>query len=55
MHCDHCEMIAINGVACHEQGCPRTPRQCRECGEMFEPDGHLQLCEGCREDMDEGW
>ena len=22
MHCDQCEMVSINGVACHEFGCP---------------------------------
>ena len=24
MHCDQCEMLAINGVACHETGCPNA-------------------------------
>ena len=46
MHCDQCEMLSINGVACHETGCPnsRDPRydaenetwiktrECFECG-----------------------
>jgi len=22
VHCDQCEMLSINGVACHEHGCP---------------------------------
>lgn len=22
MSCDHCEMLAIKGLACHETGCP---------------------------------
>jgi hypothetical protein len=45
MHCDQCEMLSINGVACHERGCPNTnsrfdsesgdwikQRECFECG-----------------------
>jgi len=23
MHCPHCQVLSINGVACHETGCPR--------------------------------
>lgn len=47
MHCDQCEMVSINGVPCHESGCPnRDARwnaaelcwvkqyECRECGGM---------------------
>ena len=22
LYCDQCEMLSINGVPCHEQGCP---------------------------------
>ena len=45
VHCDQCEMIAINGVACHETGCPNSgsrwdretqdwvlQRECRDFG-----------------------
>jgi hypothetical protein len=45
MHCDECEMLSINGVPCHETGCPNSgarwdaetgdwikQRTCRECG-----------------------
>ena len=24
--CDQCEAIGINGLLCHETGCPNTPR-----------------------------
>ena len=24
--CSQCQACAINGVACHEHGCPNTPR-----------------------------
>lgn len=45
MHCDQCEMLSINGVACHETGCPNMgarwdaddgvwvkQRVCLDCG-----------------------
>ena len=48
MHCDQCEMVSINGVACHETGCPNRYREynpetkswedtfeCGECGQTF--------------------
>lgn len=47
MHCDQCEMLSINGVACHETGCPNSHSrwnaaeqcwvkqyECVECGSM---------------------
>ena len=45
MRCDQCEMLSINGVLCHEHGCPNARKtwigergqwvlflECRECG-----------------------
>jgi translation initiation factor 2 beta subunit (eIF-2beta)/eIF-5 len=43
MRCDQCEALMINGVFCHETGCPNTHAkvvdgkwvkmyECRECG-----------------------
>lgn len=45
MRCDRCEMLSINGVACHEIGCPNSrsrwdredeqwvkQRECFHCG-----------------------
>jgi hypothetical protein len=45
LNCDQCEMLSINGVACHETGCPNSRKRfipetglwarvyvCRECG-----------------------
>ena len=26
MKCDQCEMLSINGVACHEIGCPNSKK-----------------------------
>lgn len=44
MNCDQCEASRINGVFCHEQGCPNARRKwvngqwirfhkCPECGQ----------------------
>ena len=41
-HCDSCEVLSINGVVCHERGCPDAwksrPRECKECGRSFIPE-----------------
>jgi len=42
--CNQCEMLTINGVACHETGCPNTPRECKWCGETFTPAGFRSQC-----------
>ena len=49
MNCDQCQMLSINGAACHETGCPNARKEwndviqewvkvheCRECGCTFE-------------------
>lgn len=42
MKCRSCEMLSINGVACHEMGCPDAwntgTRDCKECGVLFKPE-----------------
>ena len=51
VRCDQCEMLSINGVACHELGCPNQrarwdresqgwvkQRKCFECGCMVDSD-----------------
>jgi hypothetical protein len=39
--CDSCEVLMINGVKCHEAGCPdqwkEEIRQCLWCGSNFKP------------------
>jgi hypothetical protein len=44
--CDQCAAVMINGVFCHEQGCPNSwkdangkgrQRECRWCGQKFVP------------------
>lgn len=60
--CEQCNAMVINGVACHEHGCPLShidlttgkpyPRECEMCGCDFEPDEDDQwLCsEECAAD-----
>lgn len=52
MCCDQCELARINGVLCHETGCPLayrdSVRECRECGCDFSPESrHQRICAGC--------
>jgi hypothetical protein len=51
--CDSCQAIRINGILCHETGCPNTPKECAECGGKFVP-GHRweTLCESCAESLE---
>ncbi len=48
MRCQSCQVLRINGVLCHETGCPdswRTEvRECRECGSEFRPESRAQHC-----------
>ena len=55
MPCDQCELLMINGVRCHETGCPLAwqdeVRECRECGCDFEPEERRQVvCSDCQRD-----
>lgn len=60
MKCNQCEMLSINGVACHEHGCPNANKvwrdgewvreyECPECGQTY-----LERSEAndCCNDMD---
>ncbi len=53
MRCDSCQLVRINGVVCHETGCPQAwrtkVRECRECGGEFVPEsrGQRECCESC--------
>jgi len=54
MRCNSCEAAMINGVYCHETGCPdawRTvTRECKWCGSTFKPEeaGQTFCDDGCR-------
>ena len=59
MRCLQCEALMINGVFCHETGCPnshldanRKPyaKDCLECGDTFQPDAeepYSIYCSSC--------
>lgn len=46
MHCQSCQVLFINGLRCHESGCPDAwrdyTRECKECGTDFEPETRYQ-------------
>jgi hypothetical protein len=46
MSCPSCQLATINGVLCHEMGCPDshlfTARECDWCGAAFEPESQFQ-------------
>ena len=46
--CNSCEALTINGVYCHEIGCPDAwqdeIRECLECGQDFKPETRYQTC-----------
>ena len=53
--CNQCEIMYINGVRCHETGCPAAwedeTRDCEWCGSEFVPAERYQVCcdESCAE------
>jgi len=53
--CNSCEVLAINGVRCHETGCPEAWKdytaKCFECGCEFVPESKGQReCRDCGEE-----
>ena len=56
VRCDQCTILHINGVKCHESGCPVSWRDydqpCGECGTDFRPaTKHQSICDGCNYDL----
>ena len=52
MRCDSCQMATIQGIPCHETGCPVDAEMrrnaCGECGEQMETDGrNTRYCPSC--------
>lgn len=47
MKCQSCNSATINGVFCHEKGCPEAwkdeKRSCQWCGILFAPDENNQV------------
>ena len=53
--CNGCTPVRVNGLLCHELGCPDSWRdheeECRECGSDFvKSDRHQTLCDDCLSD-----
>lgn len=46
--CGSCQLVRINGMVCHELGCPEAwtseVRECKECGGTFKPKAKRQCC-----------
>ena len=60
--CDGCSPSLVNGVLCHEAGCPDswkdTEKTCFECGYGFLPDNRWdRTCQDCQRfaDPDDRW
>ena len=53
--CHSCTLLRINGIVCHETGCPEAwtdeIRKCKWCGSEFKPENCRQQCcdESCRD------
>ena len=47
--CSQCAALVINGVPCHETGCPNQTTECEECGQTI-PKRDC-LCESCAENL----
>lgn len=55
--CDSCQLVFINGMMCHELGCPEAWKdetvECFQCGVEFHPEERGQrTCPGCIHDME---
>jgi len=53
--CEQCEVLYINGVKCHEIGCPDAwkdyVKECKWCGQEFQPEDKWQVL--CSDDCAE--
>lgn len=57
VHCNSCQSVCINGIPCHETGCPDAWRDkaipCFECGLDFYPEERYQkVCPDCLADIE---
>ena len=55
--CNQCQELMINGVRCHETGCPDAWRdiakECEWCGQSFVAEFKAQPC--CDDDCYHAW
>ena len=45
VRCSQCEAMCINGVPCHESGCPNEKHECSGCGNIVLKG--VKYCEEC--------
>jgi len=43
--CSQCAACAVNGVPCHERGCPNAVHECHGCNELIPM--NRKYCGGC--------
>ena len=46
--CSQCAAIFINGVPCHETGCPNATQECKGCDAIIPAHRFNKYCEDCR-------
>jgi len=55
--CASCQALTINGLLCHEMGCPDAwldyVRECKWCGQEFRPEERGQTC--CSEECGQAY
>lgn len=44
VRCSRCEALVINGVPCHETGCPNTKYECKGCSVLLDSAGYCAEC-----------
>ena len=44
-HCEQCEVLVINGIPCHETGCPNAVHECHGCNALIPV--RQRYCEDC--------
>jgi len=45
VRCSQCEACVINGIACHEHGCPNATHECNGCNEIIPQ--RQRYCQDC--------
>jgi hypothetical protein len=45
VRCSSCEALVIQGVPCHERGCPREMHECKGCWALIP--ARQRYCEDC--------
>lgn len=45
VRCSQCQAHAINGIACHETGCPNMRYECRGCSALLSYRGFCTDCQ----------